>query len=401
MNDIIYFDYAATTPVDPQVLKNMEPYFTLKFGNPSSIHCLGQQSRLGIEEARQKAAQFLGAKSSEIIFTSCATESNNLALKGLVEALSNKVDRPHLIISPIEHHCVLDTAKHLEKQGVEVTWLSVNKDSLVDLQEIEKSIKDNTILVSVMYGNNEVGTVEPIAEIGRLLKKINLLRVTDHLSPVYFHTDAVQAFQYLDCNVDQLGVDLLSLTAHKFYGPKGTGLLYVRTGTPLTRQQDGGGQERNLRAGTENTAGIIGMAAAMETAVQNREQAIKKINGLRTKLIDGVLKNVKDSVLTGSPTQRLPHIASFSMAGVEGESILLLLNEQGVAASSGSACTSGLLKPSHVLTAMGYTPQEAHGSIRFSLGKDTTEEQIEKVVEILPAIVEKLRTIAPDLTIGD
>lgn len=390
MRKRIYLDYAATTPVAPGVFEAMRPYLTESFANPSSIHTPGKEARVAVEEARNKVAQALGANPSEIIFTSCATEADNLAIKGLVEAC--KQQKPHLIVSPLEHHAVLDTVKHLQKQGVEVTWLKVDKDGLVDPWEIKQTIKENTVLVSVMYGNNEVGTIEPIEEIGKLLKQINVSRLTSHVSPVYFHTDAVQAFQYLDCQVDRLGVDLLCLSAHKFYGPKGVGVLYVRKGTPLVRQQDGGAQENNLRAGTENVAGIVGMGKAAEL-VKNQSQ----IGELRERLTAGVLKNVAGAVLTGHPQKRLPHIASFVIPGAEGESVLLLLDEEGVAASSGSACTSGLLEPSHVLMAMGYKPEDSHGSLRFSLGHQTTKEEVDFVVEILPGIVEKLRKMAPEL----
>jgi len=391
----IYLDFAATTPVDDRVFEAMKPYFSQKYGNPSSIYNLGREARVAIEQAREKIARALGAEAKEIIFTSCATEANNLALKGLIEKLNTKA---HLIVSPIEHHAVLDTVKHLEKQGVEVFWLKVDKDGLVDPHQIERLVRDNTILVSVMYGNNEVGTIEPIEAIGKLLQKINQSRIKSLKSKIYFHTDAVQAFQYLDCDVNRLGVDLLSLSAHKFYGPKGVGVLYARKGTPLARQQDGGGQESNLRAGTENVAGIVGMGKAVELARSEKwEERSEKIGELRDKLIVGVLKNVSGAVLTGHPQKRLPHIASFVISGAEGESILLLLDEYGISASSGSACTTGSLDPSHVLTAMGYKPEETHGSLRFSLGQQTSLEDINFVIKVLPGIVAKLRRMAPKI----
>jgi cysteine desulfurase len=402
MNKRVYLDYAATTPLDPQVLEAMLPYLKEKFGNPSSIHSFGQEARAAIDEVREKVAQVLNCQPQEIIFTSCATEANNLAIKGVNESMSQRVKEttgkvPHLIISPIEHHCVLDAAKHLEKIGAaEVTWLPVDKYGLVDPEDVEKSIKENTILVSVVYVNNEVGTVEPIAEIGRTLKKLNEeSRMKNEGRGIYFHTDAVQAIQYLSCDVQKLGVDLLSLSAHKFYGPKGVGALYIKKGTPMVRQQDGGEQEYGLRAGTENTAGIVGLGAAIESTVNRKSLIVNRIEKLRDKLIDGVLK-IADVLLTGHPEKRAPHIASFVVEGAEGEPMLLMLNEEGIAASSGSACTSGLLEPSHVLTAMGISAELAHGSLRLSLGKQTTEEEIDYVLEKLPKIVERLRSIAPE-----
>jgi len=313
-----------------------------------------------------------------------------LALKGVVEA--SKGRKPHIIVSPIEHHCVLDAAKHLEKSGTaEVTWLPVDKHGLVDPQDVKKAIKENTVLVSVMYVNNEVGTIEPIAEIGKLLKK-SQLSVPN--SQILFHTDAVQAIQYLDCNVQKLGVDLLSLSAHKFYGPKGVGALYIRRGTPIIRQQDGGEQEYGMRAGTENVAGIVGLATALKRVERSKLAVRKSVEELRDRLINGVLQIPKVQ-LTGHPEKRASHIASFVVEGVEGESLLLLLDQEGIAASSGSACTSGLLEPSHVLIAMGISPELSHGSLRFSLGKHTTEEDIDYVLEKLPAIVKRLREMAP------
>jgi len=379
----VYLDYAATSPLDPQVLEAMLPYFKEKFGNASSIHSWGQEAREAVDEARETAANFLNCGTQEIIFTSCATESNNLALKGVTES-TGKV--PHLIVSPIEHHCVLDAAKHLEETGAaEVTWLPVDQYGLVDPGDVEKSIKENTILASVMFVNNEVGTVEPIAEIGRMLKKE---------PKVYFHTDAVQAIQYLDCDVQELGVDLLSMSAHKFYGPKGVGALYIKKGTSITRQQDGGGQEHGMRAGTENVAGIVGLGRAIELVVNSQSQTVNRVRNLRDRLIGGVLQ-IPDVKLTGHSEKRAPHIASFMVAGAEGESILLMLNEEGIAGSSGSACTSGILEPSHVLTAMGISPELSHGSLRLSLGKQTTEDEIDYVLEKLPPIIEGLRKMAP------
>lgn len=401
----IYFDNSATTKVDPKVREAMLPYLGEKFGNPSSIHSFGQEARAAIDESRQKLADFFGCLPKEIIFTGSATEANNLALKGVLESFHRctvcgvdcpeKGKIPHLVTSQIEHHAILDTAKHLAKMGYEVTFLPVDKDGLVSPEDIELSLKENTVLVSLHYVNNEVGTIEPIPEVGRMLKGINRKREKEGKKRVFLHTDAVQAIQYLDCQVDNLGVDLLSLSAHKFYGPKGAGAFYVRKGTPIVRQIDGGGQEYYFRSGTENVAGIVGLGKAIELVASYRSSTASKIAKLRDRLIEGVLKNVPHSHLTGHPQKRAPHIASFVFDGAEGESMLLLLNEQGVAASSGSACTSGLLEPSHVLLAMGISPEKSHGSLRLSLGKDNTQEEVDYVVKILPGIVEKLRKMSP------
>jgi len=391
----IYLDYAATTPVRPEVVRTMEPYWSEKFGNPSEPHGWGQQARIAIEESRNKIADFLGAKTQEIIFTSCATESINLAHKGLIEAIGNQssaAGKPHVITSEIEHKAVLETCHHLEKLGMaEVTYLPVDKYGLIELRDLEKAIKSNTVLVSVIYVNNEVGTIEPIAEIGQMIK----VKSQKSGRKIYFHTDATQGIQYLDCNVDKLGVDLLSFTGHKFYAPKGIGSLYVRSGVPLARQQDGGGQERNLRSGTENTPYIVGLGRAVELiGGEGRSRAIE-LTRLRNKLIKEVLKRIPDSILTGSLDQRAPHIASFCFKGAEGEAILLRLDAEGIAASSGSACTSGSLRPSHVLLAMGIPPEVAHGSIRFSLGRKTTEEEIDYVLKVLPGVIDDIRKMAP------
>ncbi|HNP89066.1 MAG: Cysteine desulfurase [Microgenomates group bacterium ADurb.Bin219] len=393
----IYLDYAATTPVRPEVIKAMEPYWSEIFGNPSEPHGWGQQARVAIEESRNKIADFLGAKTQEIIFTSCATESINLAHKGLVEAVGNRssvAGKPHVITSEIEHKAVLETCRHLEKSGMaEVTYLPVDKYGLVKVKDLEKAIKSNTVLVSVMYVNNEVGTIEPIAEIGQMIK----VKSQKYGRKIYFHTDATQGIQYLDCHVDKLGVDLLSFTGHKFYAPKGVGVLYVRDGVPLIRQQDGGGQERDLRSGTENTPYIVGLGRAVELVGGEGKLRAIELTKLRDKLIKEILKRIPDSILTGSPDRRAPHIASFCFKGAEGEAILLRLDAEGIAASSGSACTSGSLRPSHVLLAMGIPPEVAHGSIRFSLGRKTTEEEIDYVLKVLPGVIDGIRKMAPKL----
>lgn len=396
----IYLDNAATTPVSPEILAAMEPYFTNKFGNASEPHFWGQEARKAIDEAREKIANFLGAKPKEIIFTSCATESINLAHKGLIESIKYQVSSikyPHIITSSVEHKAVLETCKHLEKIGwAKVTYLPVDKYGIVDIKDIRQAIRPETVLVSIMYTNNEVGTIEPIGKIGRLIKEINQSRISNLKSKIFFHTDATQAIQYLDCNVDGLGIDLLSFSGHKLYAPKGIGALYIRSGVPFVRQQDGGGQEYNLRAGTENVPYIVALGKAIELVEQNKVHSTKCIEKLKSKLIEGVLK-ISGVKLVGHPTNQAPHIATFIVEGAEGEAMLLLLSDKGIAASSGSACTSGLLKPSHVLTAMGYKPQEAHGSLRFSLGKDTTLKEIDYVVKVLPEVIKKLRKMAPKL----
>lgn len=394
---MIYFDHAAATPCSKEVMAAMEPYFSVKFGNPSSIYKIGREAKEAIFNAREKAAELLGAHGREIIFTSGATESNNLAVKGVAFWASRFLNIcPHIIVSSIEHHCVLDSAKYLEKNfGFEVTYLPVNGEGLVDPKEVEKSIRENTVLVSVMYGNNEVGTVEPIAEIGKIVATEKANRQGKSETPIYFHTDAVQAFQYLNCNVDDLGVDLLSLTAHKFYGPKGVGLLYVRLGTKFLPQQQGGAQERNLRAGTENVPYIIGMVTAMENV--KKENNVKKIAELRDYLEERVTKEIPDIEILGPKdvSKRLPHIASILFKKIEGESILINLDMNDIAASSGSACTSGSLEASHVTKAMGYSDVEAHGAVRFSLGKLNKKEDVDKLMKVLPPVVGKLRAMSP------
>ena len=387
----IYLDYAASTPVDEEVLDEIMPYFSQKFGNPSSIHSFGQEALEAVNKARQQVADFLNCNSSEIIFTSGATESNNMTIKGIVKA--SDIKNPHLITSVIEHHCVLNSCKAVEKEGTEVTYLRVNKDGLVDLEDIEKAIKKNTILISIMYANNEVGTIEPIAEIGKLLKKINLEREKNKLPKVYFHTDAVQAINYLDCNVDNLGVDLLSLSGHKIYGPKGVGVLYIRQGTKIKKLQQGGEQESNLRAGTHNVPGIVGLGKAISLIPKNKKKT-EKIKKLRDYLIDEILKNIPNSQLNGSKEFRLPHNANISFKGIEGESLLMMLDQERIAISTGSACSSASLKPSHVLTAIKIPPELSHSSIRFTLGKDTTKKEIDFVLKVLIEKVKKLREIS-------
>lgn len=398
---MIYFDHAATTPVDPEVLKAMEPYFSEKWGNPSSIYAIGREAKGAIEDARQKAAEILNAKSpTEIIFTSGATESNNMALKGAAEAAAFAIGgRPHIITSQVEHHCVLDSAKHLEKSfGAEVTYLSVNKEGLVDPEELKKAIKENTAIVSIIMGNNEMGAIQPIAEIGAIVKKEKEKRIEEgNKTPLAFHTDAVQAFAFEKIDVQDLGVDMLSLTAHKFYGPKGVGLFYIKSGTKFSSQQKGGAQERGQRAGTENVPYIIGMVSAMAKARTEITRYKKQVTNITEYLIDKVQKEIPEVELLGpkDTKKRLPHIANFIFRRVEGESILINLDMLGIAASSGSACTSGSLEPSHVTKAMGYGDLEAHGAIRFSVGKLNKKEDVDELMTHLPGIVDKLRAMSP------
>lgn len=397
---MIYFDHAATTPCSNEVIKAMNPYFKDRFGNPSSIYRIGREAREVITESRETIAKILGAKTNEIIFTSGATESNNLGIKGAAEASAQILrGRPHIITTKIEHHCVLDTIKYLEKDyGVEVTYLSVSKEGLVNIDELKKSIKDNTAIISVMMGNNEMGALQPIAEIGKIIKNINDQRkTTKNKLRLLFHTDAVQAFAFEPIKVNDLGVDLLSLTAHKFYGPKGVGILYVRQGTPLISQQQGGAQERNRRAGTENVPYIIGMAKAMELAEKNRSDYHKRVALITDYLTERVIKEIPKVELIGPRDfkNRLPHIANFLFRGLEGESVLINLDMNEIACSSGSACTSGSLEPSHVTRAMGYSDLDAHGAIRFSTGKLNKKEDVDQLMKILPGIVNKLRVMSP------
>jgi cysteine desulfurase len=398
---MIYFDHAATTPVDEVVQRSMLPYFSEKFGNPSSIYLLGREAKDGLCESRHIVADLLGAaKPGEIVFTSGATEANNLAIKGVALYASQVLGvKPHIIISSIEHHCVLHSAQYLEKYfGFEVTYLPVNHEGLVDPDDVRKSIRENTAIVSVMFGNNEMGAIEPIAEIGKIVTEEKQKRQkAGNKLPIVFHTDAVQAFQYIDINVQDLGVDMLSLTGHKFYGPKGVGLLYVKRGTKFLPQQQGGAQERNLRSGTENVPYIIGMANAMKLVRADMDRSKKNIAELRDYLVERITSEIPDVELIGpkDPAERLPHIAAFLFKYIEGESILINLDMVGIAASSGSACTSGSLEPSHVTKAMGFPDIDAHGAIRFSLGKLNKKDDIDELMKHLPKIVQKLRDMSP------
>jgi cysteine desulfurase len=382
----IYLDHAATTPVDARVVQAMLPYWTERWGNASSIYALGRQASQGLEEARQTVAQILNCTPKEVIFTSCGTESDNLALRGVAFERQKRLQANHIITSSIEHHAIGHTVEQLVKHfGFEATYLPVDRYGLVDPADVERAIRPETALVSIMYANNEVGTIQPIAEIGAVARA--------HKVP--FHTDAVQAGGTLSLDVEALNVDLLSLSAHKFYGPKGVGLLYARRNVPLLPMQTGGGHERNRRAGTENVAYAVGLATALRLAYDEAEEANARIARLRDRLIAGVLESIPDSQLSGHPSQRLPNSASFLFRYVEGESILLSLDQLGIAASSGSACTSGSLDPSHVLMAMGFAHEIAHGSLRLTLGKSNTEHEIDRVLAVLPGIIDKLRRMSP------
>ncbi|HRY52389.1 MAG TPA: cysteine desulfurase family protein [Candidatus Portnoybacteria bacterium] len=392
MSKKAYFDYGATSPVDPAVFEAMKPYFCDKFGNASSLHQFGQDAQLGVVLAREQVARILGCQQSEVLFNSGATEGNNTVIKGfgfdkkLAAAVGGKA---HIITSAIEHECVLESVKFLDKEGfIEATFLPVNREGLVEVAEVEKAIKPNTVLVSIMYANNEIGTVQPIAQIGEMLKKINASRE----QKIYFHTDAAQAINYLPCDVNALGVDYLTLSAHKFYGPKGMGALFVRSGALFNKLFHGGEQEFKKRAGTHNTPGIVGLGKAIEMVGQKTKDN-ERIQKLRDKLIDGVLKNIKGSALNGSRENRLANNANFRFEGAEGEAILIALDLEGIAVSTGSACASKSLEPSHVLLALGLEPLEAHSAIRFSLGRFTEEKEIDRVLEVLPGIIERLRSI--------
>jgi len=387
----IYLDYAATTPIDEKVLRAMGPYFEERYGNPASIHSWGQEAQVAIDKAREQAAKFLNCKSSEIAFTGSASESNNLAIRGLIKALKRRKragEKVHIITSEIEHKAVLETCHDLEKDGIKISYVPVGRDGIVNLDDLRAKITPETDLVSVMYVNNETGIIQPIKKIGRLVEKIN--KTKEHR--IFFHTDAVQAANWLSCDVDELKVDLLTLSGHKIYGPKGVGILYIRQGTPVSPLITGGDQEWGLRAGTENVANIVGMGTAV-AQITNYKLQITKIKKLRDKLIMRVLK-IPGSKLNGEPKTMAPHIANFSFRGVEGEGLVISLDQEGIAASTGSACTSRALLPSHVLMAMGLSELEAHSSLRVSLGKYTTAREIDIFLKTLSKVVERLRKIS-------
>lgn len=380
--DRIYLDNAATTPVDKRVLEAMLPYYSDVFGNPSSLYSYGQEAKKAIEEAREKVAKALGADAEEIYFTSGGSESDNWALKGVAYALKNKGN--HIITTEIEHHAVLHTCRYLEKEGFKVTYLPVDEYGLVKPEDVKKAITDKTILVSIMFANNEIGTIEPIEELVKIAHEKN----------IYFHTDAVQAVGNVPIDVKKLDVDLLSLSAHKIYGPKGVGALYIKKGVKIHSLIQGGTQEKNRRAGTENVPGIVGLGEAIELITKNLDSHINKLTFLRDKLINGILEKIPYTRLNGHPTKRLPGNVNVSFEFIDGESLILNLDMAGICASSGSACTSGSLEPSHVLLAIGLPRELARESLRLTIGKDNTEEDIDKVLEVLPQIIKRLRSIS-------
>lgn len=378
----VYMDYAATTPVDPRVLNEMKRYFTQKFGNTMSLHHYGREAKEAVEEAREQVARLMGAKATEVIFTSGATEANNFALKGI--AFANRHRGKHIIISSIEHHSVIDPAKYLARNGFELSFLPVDKHGVVKLELLEKLIRKDTILVSVMHANNEIGTIQPIEEIGSICEERD----------VYFHCDAAQSFGKIDVDVDEMKVDLLTVSAHKLYGPKGVGAIYIREGTEIEPLLHGGGHEFGLRSSTLNVPGIVGFGKAVEIAGEEMKAEASRLRKLRDKLIREVLK-IAGSHLNGHPTRRLPNNANFWFSGVEGESLVMELDRYGIAASTGSACSSSSLEPSHVLLAIGLRPHEAHGSLRLSLGRWSTMEDVDYVLKVLPRAIERLREISP------
>ncbi len=386
----VYLDHAATTGVLPEVVEAMLPYYTEKYGNPSSVHAWGRAAHQGLENARRQVAAVLGCRPREVVFTSGGTESDNLAMKGVAwayrrGAFDNKQPSEgsgHLIISAIEHHAILHSGEELEQHGFEITTLPVDRYGLVNPDDVARAIRPDTVLVSIMYANNEIGTIQPIREIADIA----------HSRGALFHTDAVQAGGLLPINVDGLGADLLSLSAHKFYGPKGVGVLYIRANTPLMPQQHGGSQENRRRASTENVPGIVGLATALARAQQNLSSEAQYVKGLRDQLIEGITTRIEYTHLMGHPTQRLPNNANFCIAGVEGETMLLKLDMRGVGASSGAACASGSTEPSHVLRALGVSRELAQGSLRLTVGIDNTAEDIAYALDVLENCVNELRT---------
>ncbi len=393
---MIYFDNSATTPVDKRVSRAMRPFFEENFGNASSLHQPGLDARVAVDRSQKKVADFLGASKDEIFFTSGATESNNLAILGLVrdwQQKNKKNIRPHIITSQIEHDAVLEPIHQLVKEGAEATFLPVGKNGVVDIRELKKAVKPNTILISVMYVNNEIGTIQPIAEIGQLIFRLNKSRK----NRIFFHTDATQALNYCDCRTEILGVDLLSLSAHKIYGPKGIGALCVKRGTPLEPIIFGGHQQNSVRPGTYNVPGIVGLGRAVEILADHKEneKEKEKIKALRDQLIAQVKKNITGVIINGDQKKRVPGNANFIFDGVEGESVVLALSEKGIAVSTGSACSSGSLDPSHVLTAIGLSPEKAHGSLRVTLGRFNTKNEIGIFVRELKAVIARLRKMSP------
>jgi len=380
---MIYIDHSATSPVDPEVFEAMKPYFTDSFGNASTLYSLGREGKKAMESAREEVASIIGAETKEIIFTSGGTESDNIAILGAAYKLKKKGN--HIITSDIEHPAVDETCRYLEKNGFTVTYLPVYEDGIVKVKDLEDAITDKTILITIMHANNEIGTIQPITEIGRIA----------HENNIYFHTDAVQTVGKIPVNVKELNVDMLSLSAHKLYGPKGIGALYLRQGVRIEPIMHGGGHEKGIRPGTENVPGIVGLGKACSIAKENLQRDAQKLTSLRDMLIDNVLAENEDSYLNGHRTKRLPNNANFRFTGIEGESLILRLDAKGIATSTGSACSSIKLEPSHVLMAIGLKEVEAHGSLRISLGHENTEEDIEYTITAIKEVVEKLRKMSP------
>lgn len=383
MGNNIYMDNAATTPMKKEVLDAMLPYLTDVYGNASSIYKTGREAKAAVDKARECIAGTLGAKAREIYFTACGSEADNWAIKGA--AMANRKKGNHIISSAIEHHAVLHTLEYLEKNGFEVTYLPVDEHGMISIDDLKSAIKDTTTLITIMFANNEIGTIQPIEEIAKIAKEHKIL----------FHTDAVQAYGHLPINVEELGIDMMSMSAHKIYGPKGVGALYVRTGVRIDNFMHGGAQERSKRAGTENVAGIVGFAKAAELAAAELGENVKKLTAMRDKLIAGIEEKIPYIKFNGHRTKRLANNVNFSFRYIEGEALLLMLDMNDIAASSGSACTSGSLDPSHVLLAIGLPHEIAHGSLRLSIGDFTTDEDIEHVLKVLPDVVERLRKMSP------
>ncbi|MCL6518416.1 MAG: cysteine desulfurase NifS [Armatimonadetes bacterium] len=383
MKKLIYMDNAATTPMHPEVLNAMIPYLTEEYANPSTLYSFAGKPRQAVEDARAQVASLIGANTKEIYFTSGATESDNWAIKGTAFALKSKGN--HIITSAIEHHAVIEPCEFLKKQGFDITFLPVDSDGLVDPEDVRNAITERTILISIMHSNNEIGVIEPIAEIGEIAREKGVL----------FHTDATQSVGKVPINVNELKVDMLSLSAHKFYGPKGVGALYIRKGVRIENFMHGGGQENGKRAGTHNVPGIVGLGKAAELAKETMAEEAEYLTRLRDKLTQGILTRIPDSRLNGHPTKRLPNIVNVSIKGVEGESMIISLDMLGICSSSGSACTSGTLEASHVLLALGLPHELAHASLRLSLGRENTEEDVDTVINALPDIINRLRTISP------
>ncbi len=378
-----YMDHSATSPVNPEVLKEMLPYFTESFGNASTLYALGREARTAMEKAREQVASLIGAQPEEVYFTSGGTESDNIAIKGTASKLKNKGN--HIITSDIEHPAVEETCKYLEKNGYQVTYLPVGEEGIVKVSDVEAAITPETILITVMHANNEIGTIQPIKEIGALARE----------KGIYFHTDAVQSVGKIPVNVGDMNVDMLSISAHKLYGPKGIGALYIRKGVRIDPLLHGGGHERGMRPGTENIPGIVGLGKACQIAEDNLEKNMEYVSSLRDRLIQGVLGNIEQSYLNGHPTKRLPNNANFRFSSIEGESLVLQLDAKEINASTGSACSSKKLEPSHVLMAIGLKEVDAHGSLRISLGTENTPQDIDYTIDAIDEVVERLRSMSP------